>query len=150
MMVKINFYIYIIKQLLTKVVAFTLASSILFLSSTFALEKHYCCNMLVDIAILGQTKSCKDMAEQKDSPFKKCSDEDDSCCKDEVLVKKGEDKLKHIDLQTEVANEIFIIAFLQSYINLYEGTDKNFTLYEDYVPPLISKDLLILYETFLI
>lgn len=138
------------KRLFTKIVSFLIASSVLFMSSTYAVEKHYCCNMLVDTSMFSSTKTCKDKAEQKDSPFKKCSNEDDSCCRDQVFVKKGESKLKNVNLELQVFDELFLVSFLQTYLNLFEGLSENIIPFKNYVPPLISKNILELHETYLI
>lgn len=138
------------KHLFTKIVAFMLASSVLFMSSTYAIDKHYCCKMLVDTAIFGSAKSCKDIAEQKDSPFRKCTDEDDSCCKDQVIVKKGDDTIIKTSTEFETETIIFLNTFFYTYINLFEGLEKNIVPFKQYRPPLLSKEIQVLYETYLI
>uniref|UniRef100_UPI00404A80EC HYC_CC_PP family protein n=1 Tax=Gelidibacter sp. TaxID=2018083 RepID=UPI00404A80EC len=78
------------KSFFTKILSFFLAVFILFSTSSFTVDMHFCCNKLVDM------------------------------------------------------------AFFNTYINLFEGLEENVISFKTYRPPLLSTDIIILNETFLI
>jgi len=95
---------------------------------------------LVDTAIFSQVKKCGDNV-TKPKP----------CCKDEIEVVKGQDTLDFKTLDTlEFDSELFIVAFTQSYILLYESLPKRIIPNKDYSPPNLTEDIQLLDQTFLI
>tara|TARA_R110002167_G_scaffold126339_2_gene307041 strand:- start:2052 stop:2393 length:342 start_codon:yes stop_codon:yes gene_type:complete len=112
---------------------------------------HFCCNKLVDMSIIGKAKVCKDKVQKKDSTTKQCSSiQEKDCCSNQTLIKKGDDTIKKDKNEFQSETIIFFNLFFYAYINLFEGLDKNVVPFKHYRPPLLSKDIQILYETFLI
>lgn len=123
----------------------------LFATTPFAVDMHFCCNELVDQSMFSNAKTCG--MEVNETPPKKCSlEDDDKCCTTKSLTKKVIDELNivSIDLEEDLETIVFLNSFLYSYIDLFEGLEKNIVPFEKYSPPLLSEDIQILNETFLI
>lgn len=140
----------IVKLFFTKILSFFLAASILLTTSSFTVDQHYCCNKLVDMSILGKAKVCKDNIQKNIPATKKCEFQKKDCCDSRSFVKQGENTLLLAKMEFEDETIVFINSFLYTYINLFEGLQENIKLFEEYRPPLLSKDIPVLYETFLI
>ncbi len=112
---------------------------------------HFCCNQLVDIAVWNKAKTCTEKVQQKDSPLKQCTTlQEKDCCSNESFVKTGNDTIKKANTKLEAETVIFLNTFFYVYVNLFEGLEKNIVPFKQYRPPLISKDIQTLYETYLI
>nr|WP_235004610.1 hypothetical protein [Aequorivita antarctica] len=112
---------------------------------------HFCCNELVDIAFFGKTESCKDIVHKKDNTSKQCTTlQEKDCCSNQTIVKEGDDTFKKSNIILENENLVFINTFFYTYINLFEGLEENVISFQTYRPPLLSTDIIILNETFLI
>ncbi|GBF20589.1 hypothetical protein DHD05_10280 [Arenibacter sp. N53] len=138
------------KQILTKILSVTLAFAVLFATSSFMVDMHFCCNKLVDVAVFGKAKPCKDKKQNLSKPFKKCSIGQMDCCSNKSIVKKAEDNLKKSQVELDTNKIVFLQAFFHSYVNLFEGLEFNVVSFINYNPPWIEKDILVLHETFLI
>ena len=44
------------KQFTTKIASFSLALAVLFTTSSFAVDAHFCCNRLVDVSIFSKAQ----------------------------------------------------------------------------------------------
>ncbi|UCA57561.1 hypothetical protein LDL78_07325 [Aequorivita sp. F7] len=131
--------------------AFFLAVVILFSTSSFTVDMHFCCKKLVDMSILGKAKACKDMAQKKDSYTKQCTTlQEKGCCDNQSIFKKGDDAFKKSNTIPEPETLVFLNTYFHTYINLFEGLEDNVISFQTYRPPLLSTDIIILNETFLI
>ena len=103
------------------------------------------------MSIIGKAKVCKDKVQKKDSITKQCSSiQEKDCCSNQTLIKKGDDTLKKANNEFQSEIIVFLNLFFYAYINLFEGLDKNVVPFKHYRSPLLSKDIQILNETFLI
>lgn len=139
------------KSFFTKIWCFLLAVLILFSTSSFTVDMHFCSNKLVDIAFFSRAVSCMDITQKKDDNSKQCSSlQEKDCCVNQTIVKEGDDTFKKPITILEAETIVFLNTFVYSYINIYEGLDKSVISYRAYRPPLLSTDIIILNETFLI
>ncbi|AGA79378.1 HYC_CC_PP family protein [Echinicola vietnamensis] len=139
------------KTFFTKILSFFLAVLILFSTSSFTVDMHFCCNQLVDIAVWNKAKTCTEKVQKKDSPLKQCTTlQEKDCCDNQTIVKEGDDTFKKANKISEIETLVFLNNFVYSYINLFEGLEKNTVPFKAYRPPLLSTDLVILNESFLI
>ncbi|OBX23361.1 MULTISPECIES: HYC_CC_PP family protein [unclassified Bizionia] len=139
------------KSFFSKILSFFLAVSILFSTSSFAVDMHFCCNKLVDIAFFSKAESCMDIVQKKDDNLKQCSSiQEKDCCDNQSIVKEGDDTFKKSNTILETETIVFLNTFVYSYINLFKGLDENAISFRAYRPPLLSTDIIILNETFLI
>ncbi len=140
-----------VKHYFTRIASFFLAVIILFSTSSFTVDMHFCCNKLVDISIIGKAKACNDSIQNQEKPVKHCTQQQEKeCCSNQIIVKNGDDVFK--ESKTILKNEIpvFLNTFYYTQINLFEGLEKNVISFQTYRPPPLSIDIIILYETFLI
>ena len=138
-----------VKRFFTKIVSIFLSTIILYATTSFSADMHYCCNKLVDTSIFGSAKTCG-MKDSKTTTKKCAIEDDDDCCNTKTFTKKGNDDLKRVAFDIETEQVVFVRAFVYSYINLFEGFEEKVVPFLHYNPPLISKDILVLHETFLI
>ena len=128
---------------------FSVAMALLVLMSTisFAMEKHFCGDTLIDVAIFSKANSCGMVLED----FSFTTVEKKSCCKNEIEVIKGQDALKKAafeDLHFE--KQLFLKTFYYSYLNLFEGLPEQVIPHQNYFPPLLVSDIQVLDQVFII
>ena len=115
---------------------------------SFTVDMHYCGGVLVDTAIFQKVKTCG-MDMQKPST-EGCSKMKKNCCSDEQKVLDNQDELQLTVDSISFEQQVFIASFVHTYINLFEGLDKDIISYETYEPPLVIRQLFKLDETYLI
>jgi len=119
-----------------------MAILVLFSTVSFTVEKHFCGDHLVDMAIFSTAKKCGNSMEK--TTYK-------SCCKDEVEVVQGQDELKFSSFEDlNLDQQIFIAAFIYSYSNLFQSLPKQIIPFKDYSPPNLVFDIQVLDQIFLI
>lgn len=125
-----------------------MAMVVLFSTMSFTVDMHYCGGTLMDTAIFQKVETCGMDMEMPAS--KGCSVTKKNCCNDDQLLVDGQDELQlHVDT-ISFEQQVFIASFIHTYINLFEGVDKNISSYEDYEPPLVIKQIYKFDETYLI
>ena len=132
---------------LHKAFSVTLSFLVLFSTLSLTIEKHFCGDVLIDVAVFTETKKCADdLTEIEETRIVK-----KTCCKDETDVIEGLSQLSInsfedlIDLQKQVA-----VAYPDSYINSFKDLPNLVIPNKDYLPPLLIKDIQRLDETYLI
>ena len=125
-----------------------MAFVVLFSTMSFTLDMHYCGDSLMDVAIFHKVATCGMEMEKPTSDS--CSVTKKDCCNDEQVVVDGQDELQLSFNKISFEQQIFITSFVYSYINLFEGVEKNVTSFEDYEPPLVIREIFKIYETYLI
>lgn len=108
-------------------------------TTSFTLEKHYCGDALVDVAIFSEAKSCGDMDIKK------------TCCDDELDVVEGQDELKLSSFEDlDLEQQQFLVSFAVTYLNTFESLFEETILHKAYSPPDLVYDIQVLDEVFLI
>jgi len=126
---------------------FSIALAFLMLLSTlsFTVEKHYCGDNLIDVAVFSEAKKCGGMSSEDIVYVKK------SCCKDTVDVFEGQDELNTQDFEDlDQSLKLTLVAYVYFYSNLFESLPKQIIPHKDYSPPNLIKDIQVLDETYLI
>ena len=132
-------------SILHKAFSVVLTFLVLFSTLSFTVEKHYCGDSLVDVAVFSEAKKCGGMDAEDEVYVKK------SCCKDTIDVYEGQDELNTADFDYFNKNlKITLFAYVLSYSNLFKSLPKSIIPHKDYSPPNIVKDIQVLDETFLI
>ncbi|WP_179351607.1 HYC_CC_PP family protein [Winogradskyella vidalii] len=130
-----------------KTISFVLSFLVLFSTLSLTIEKHFCGDILIDVAIFSETEKCADDFFEIDevATLKK------GCCKDEIDVIEGlsEMTLKSFE-DLDVLQQQVLIAYSYSYINLFEDLPNSFSPHKDYLPPILIKDIHRLDEVYLI
>ena len=131
-----------LKQFIHRGFSALMAILVLFSTVSFTVEKHFCGDNLIDVAIFSKAKKCSENMEQTSKK---------SCCKDEVKVVKGQDELKFSSFEDLDFNQQFLITiFAFTYSNLFESLPKQIIPFKDYSPPNLVADIQVLDQVFII
>ncbi|NCO63927.1 MAG: hypothetical protein GW839_01215 [Flavobacteriales bacterium] len=126
-----------------------MALVVLFSTTSFTIDKHYCGKILVDTAVFNKAKGCG-MEMQVSTINSECSTVKKSCCTEEQITVQGQDELQlNLDKLT-LEKQLFVASFLYSYASLFESAEKPTHSFLEYPPPLIVKSIYKLDETYLI
>ncbi|MCX7547787.1 hypothetical protein OS188_07470 [Xanthomarina sp. F1114] len=136
------------KQFFHKIGSLLMAFVVLFSTMSFTLNMHYCGDTLVETAIFHKAKGCG--MEMEKPSTEACSITKKNCCDDKQLAIEGQNELQLQVDKVTFQQQVFIASFIYSYINLFEGLDKNASSFEAYKPPLVVKDIFKIDETYLI
>ncbi|RXJ50782.1 hypothetical protein ESZ48_06990 [Gelidibacter gilvus] len=123
-----------------------MAFLVLLSTISFTMEKHYCGDTLIDVAIFSKVDSCCDMDATAITAVEK-----KSCCKEEIAVVKGQDNLKKAtfdDLSFD--QQVFLTTLYYSYLNLFEGLPEQVIPHKGYSPPNLVTDIQVLDQVFII
>ncbi len=126
-----------------------MALIVLLSTFSFTIENHYCGDVLVDSSFFGKAQSCG-MEVLQTSNSGECDLTEKNCCSDETLSIDGQDDLKISFENLNMEQQLFVVSFIYSYINLYEGLDTNIVPFKNYSPPPLIRDVQVLDQTFLI
>jgi len=137
------------KQVINKIAAVLMAFVVLFSTMSFTISEHYCGDYLVNSSLFSKAESCG-MEMQKPSPTKDCSVNKDNCCSDVLTHIEGQSELKTDLSNLNFDQQVFVASFVYTYVNLFEGLDRNVVPFKNYSPPLIVRDFQVLDGVFLI
>ena len=138
------------KKSFFKISSFVMALVVLLSTFSFAVDQHYCGDVLVDFSFFGKAESCG-MEMQQSSRISMTT----------VFIKKvvariaplaiaGQDDLKISFEKLSSEQQLFVVSFIYSYINLYEGFDTKIVPFKDYSPLRLIRDVQVLDQIFLI
>ncbi len=136
------------KQVFHKIMSFLMTFVVLFSTMSFTIDMHYCGGTLVETAVFHKAKGCG--MEMQNPSSADCAVTKKNCCTDEQITVKGQDELKISFDKLTFDQQVFIASFISTYINLFEGLNKNVSSYEEYKPPLVIRQIFKLDETYLI
>jgi hypothetical protein len=136
------------KQVFHKITAFLMALVVLFSTTSFTIDMHYCGDTLVDKAVFKKAKSCG-MEMQMTAPTSECSFSKKNCCSDEQLSFQGQNELQVSLDAFSFDQHVFVISFVTTYLQLFDGIYQD-TAFLEYPPPLIVKQIFKLDEAYLI
>ena len=125
-----------------------MAFVVLFSTMSFTVDMHYCGSKLVDTALFQSAKTCG--MEMEKPSTEGCTITKKNCCSDKQLIVDGQNELKLSVDKVSFEQQVFITSFIYTYINLFEGLDKNVASYEEYIPPLVIRQIYKIDETYLI
>ena len=126
-----------------------MALIVLFSTFSFTVHQHYCGDELKDTSVFFEAEKCemeKMMAETSCSLHQKKK----ACCEDVIEVVEGQDELKISFDTLSFDQQLFLTSFVYTYTNLFEGIEENVSLYAEYKPPLVIRQLYKIDETYLI
>lgn len=136
------------KSILIKISAILMTIVVLFSTMSFTFNMHYCGETLMDTAIFQKAKTC---GMNMENPLTdSCSITKKNCCSDDVLVVDGQDDLQLQIDKISFEQQVFIVSFIYTYLNLFEGLENNTPSFEAYKPPLVVKQIFKIDETYLI
>ena len=124
-----------------------MAMLVMFSTVSLTVEKHYCGDTLVDVAIFEEAEKCG--MESSNMPVEEITKK--PCCKDTVDLLEGQDELRVNSFDDfDFEQQLFVATFVYSYINLLEGLPQLVVPHKDYSPPNLIVDVQLLDQVFLI
>lgn len=134
-------------RIFVKISSFALAFVVFFSTMSFTIDKHYCGEILIDVAINTKANTCGMgmMQSSKEAPTIK-----KSCCQNEHLVILGQDELKK---QLEISvdfNALNVLEKIAHFELTFIKIDISRGSYSNHDPPDLDIDFQVLYETYLI
>ncbi|MGZ0014667.1 HYC_CC_PP family protein [Yeosuana sp. AK3] len=137
------------KKAFHKIVSFCMALLVFISTLSFSIESHYCDDVLVDSSMFGRVESCG-MEIQQDLDSHEHNFERKGCCEDETLSISGQQDLNFPSEKINFEQQQFIVSFIYTYLNLFEGLQEKKVTFDNYPPPLIVRHIYKLDETYLI
>jgi hypothetical protein len=132
------------KKAIHKISAILMAFIVLLSTMSFTISMHYCQGELVDTAVFQKAHVCS-MEANSESTIKM-----DGCCNDQEIKIEGQDELKLPVADLNFDQQVFVVSFFNSYIELFQTREERKSIFFDYPPPLIVKQIFKLDETYLI
>lgn len=132
------------KKTIRKITALLMAIVVLLTTTSFTISMHYCQGELIDTAIFQKAHSCGMEMNMSDEMKKK------GCCDDKEIHIEGQYELKLPVADMNFDQQVFVIAFVHSYIELFQTTEDRKNTFFDYPPPFIVRQIFKLDETYLI
>lgn len=148
-MLKFRSFVPLMKDIIRHIVAFAMAFLVLLSTISFTVDMHFCGKHLVDFSVFKKAETCGMSAMMADAVGEQMNMDMD-CCSDVNIVQQGQDDLKISFEKSSFEHQLFIASFLSSSIDLFEGFDKYVVPFQEYPPPLLVQDLIILDQQFLI
>lgn len=106
---------------------------------SWTVDKHICMGRVMDISLFAHADTCG-----------MDTDTETSCCDDESFTVQGQDDLKMSFDSFGLDHQVFLVAFAQSYLDLFVPLEEIPVPHEEYPPPILVKDIHILDQVFLI
>ena len=126
-----------------------MALIVLFSTFSFTVHQHYCGDELKDTSVFFEAEKCE-MEKMMAETSCEAHQEKKACCEDVIDVVEGQDELKITFDTLSLDQQVFVASFVYTYINLFEGLEKNVSSYRDYAPPLVVRPIFKLDESYLI
>ncbi|RRQ49474.1 hypothetical protein DZC72_02360 [Maribacter algicola] len=139
------------KDVFHKIVSITMALLVLFTTTSFSVDMHYCGDHLMDFSLSGDVERCM-MQPQISHKMANCAmvEMKMDCCSDVELSAVGQDDLQISFNQLSFDKQLFITSFLDTYSCLFETRHQEKVHFKDYSPPPLIRDVQVLDQTFLI
>lgn len=135
------------QNMIHKIFSVAMACLVLLSTISFTVKKHFCGDTLIDVAIFSKVNAC---GTDKDT-VAEISLEKKSCCKDEILIIKGQDKLKKVTFEDlHFDQQLLLASLFYSYINFLEGWPQRTIPHKNYCPPNLVADIQVLDQVFII
>jgi hypothetical protein len=137
-----------VKKTFLHITSIFLAVLVLFSTFSFTVEKHLCGGEIADYSFVGNLERCE-MA-NFDHNTSETSLNQIPCCQDIVETINSSNNELTVVKEIDVEQLQFITTFVYTYTNRFEGFEQHVIAFKDYLPPLITRDISVLYDIFLI
>ena len=137
-------------QILHKILALIIALAVMFSSMSFTVEKHVCMGEVTDVSFFNEVKGCSMEEIVCDEDINKEDQTKQTKCCDTIheLIPGNQNEQQAVN-SLDLSKISLVLAFVYSYIvDLNDNFNDNYIV--DSSPPLVSLDIQVLYQTFLI
>jgi hypothetical protein len=135
------------KQFFSKIAAVFMAIVVVLSTLSFAYSEHFCGDYLVDAALFSKAEACG-MEMELAAADKDCNTIKKDCCSDNVQQIEGQTQLKLEIPSFSFEQQQFITAFAYTFLNAFNAIESNYLPYKNYSPPLVEKNIAVLYQVF--
>ena len=134
-------------SVIPKTFSVTLSFLVLFSTLSLTIKKHFCGDVLIDVAVFTELQKCADYVDEIDA----ITITKKSCCKDEIDVFEGVNQMTTNSFEDlDDLQKQMLLAYSFSYINSFEGLPNLVITHKDYSSHILVKDIQVLDETYLI
>ncbi len=134
-------------SVIPKTFSVTLSFLVLFSTLSLTIKKHFCGDVLIDVAVFTELQKCADDVDEIDA----ITITKKSCCKDEIDVFEGVNQMTTNSFEDlDDLQKQMLLAYSFSYINSFEGLPNLVIPHKDYSSHILVKDIQVLDETYLI
>lgn len=134
-----------------------LALAVLFSSTGFTVNKHYCQGELKDLALFVHAQSChkKNMHQSCSTDKDSCTghdhEKDNNCCDDDTDYHKLDQNQQIESFQLELLKNPVLLSTIFVILNIeLPSVDANTLHQTTYQPPIVCEDIPVLLQTFLL
>jgi len=114
---------------------------------SFSVEKRYCSDHLIDVAVFTELEDCSVTKSLNTT----VEDSKIKCCHDEIDILQGQEVLKDTPVEDiEFEQQLFLTVFIHSYVNLFEDSYAHLRPHIKYSHPNLVVNRQITYQVFLI
>ena len=144
-----------------RIIAGLLAMLMFFTSAGLAVDMHYCQGQLKSFSLFGKAKNCHEMMQAKAScshhqkmataTDTTCSEDEKDCCKNKtVYLESDQDQVQAVNsFVIDQSTQLFVTAFVKSFFEKVL-VEKETPVFAKYKPPLILRDVPVLFQSFLL
>ncbi len=127
------------KQIFHQIVSSLMALLVLASTVSWTVDKHICMGRVMDISLFAHADDCgMDMDKEMEK----------SCCDDESFTVQGQDDLKISLEKFDLDQQLFLLSFVQTYIQIFEIDSEESNSFSEYNPPPLIRDVQVLDQTF--
>ena len=142
------------KQIFHKIMAGFMALVVLLSTMSFTVNMHFCGDKLVDTTLFSEADFCNmemcDMDIIDNTIHKECTVSSYDCCDDQQITFLGRNDIKITLENFTFEQQVFIVSFVYSYVQLFDYNIKKNVPYKNYSSPLFVKNIYKLDEVYLI
>ncbi len=124
-----------------------MAMLVLLSTVSWTVDKHLCMGRVMDISLFTEADDC-DMEKAMVAMGNETMD--NHCCDDESFTISGQDDLKLTLTDLELEQQVFLFAFTHTFLNPTASLEEHCVPHQGYPPPLITRDIHLLDQVFLI
>jgi len=145
-----------------RLISLTLAFLVFTTSAGFSIDMHFCQDQLKSISLFGKAKTCHEKSEA--APMKNCPHhkkmmtekegctEDKDCCDNKTLQFQSDQdqQVQSSDFLISKQLQKFVVAYVAVFFTNDLSIESDASSYAQYKPPLIPRDIPVLFESFLL
>ena len=133
------------KQIFHKLISLVLSLILLISTFSFTVESHFCGDHLVDIAIFSTVEGCGMEMKARTSEEKEITKK--GCCRDDAHFVEGNSIEQQAIHKLNLPQVYFVASFVMSSQETLANTTSDDSFYQ-YIPPLVDRDITVLFENF--
>lgn len=140
------------KSLIPKIISILLIPIVLVSTSSFSLDRHLCMDNIYSYSIFGQAEDCgMEMNTCDEKTSSSCSLIDEDCCSNENQTIIGSVLNVNLGSHIDLEQINFLTYFVVSKYYLFKSNLNNSkSIFKDYSPPKVIKNISVLFQIFII